>query len=121
MQIALRQRERVTLELKNGTSIQGVLIGMDFGMNAHLKDAKIKVKGKNRVKVQLLYIRGANINYVIFAHTLNLETILYETYGDKSINPEVEKDKKRAKEREEALRKQKRMIRLESTLKSVYS
>jgi small nuclear ribonucleoprotein (snRNP)-like protein len=36
-------REQVTIELKNGTVIQGTVIGVDATMNCHLKKAKVTV------------------------------------------------------------------------------
>jgi sRNA-binding regulator protein Hfq len=34
-------REQVTIELKNGTVIQGTVVGVDATMNCHLKKAKV--------------------------------------------------------------------------------
>jgi hypothetical protein len=36
-------REQVTIELKNGTVIQGTIVGVDATMNCHLKKAKVTV------------------------------------------------------------------------------
>jgi small nuclear ribonucleoprotein D1 len=36
-------REQVTIELKNGTVIQGTVIGVDATMNCHLKKVKVTV------------------------------------------------------------------------------
>ena len=36
-------REQVTIELKNGTVIQGTVVGVDATMNAHLKKCKMTV------------------------------------------------------------------------------
>jgi small nuclear ribonucleoprotein D1 len=36
-------REQVTIELKNGTVILGVVVGVDATMNVHLKKAKVTV------------------------------------------------------------------------------
>jgi small nuclear ribonucleoprotein D1 len=36
-------REQVTIELKNGTVIQGTVVGVDASMNCHLKKAKVTV------------------------------------------------------------------------------
>lgn len=36
-------REQVTIELKNGTVIQGTVVGVDATMNCHLKKAKLTV------------------------------------------------------------------------------
>lgn len=45
-------REQVTIELKNGTVIQGTVVGVDATMNCHLKKAKVTVY----VTVYLLYL-----------------------------------------------------------------
>lgn len=34
-------REQVTIELKNGTVVQGTVVGVDATMNCHLKKAKV--------------------------------------------------------------------------------
>ena len=34
-------REAVTIELKNGTAIQGTVVGVDASMNCHLKKVKV--------------------------------------------------------------------------------
>ena len=36
-------REQVTIELKNGTVVQGTIVGVDATMNCHLKKAKVTV------------------------------------------------------------------------------
>lgn len=41
-------REQVTIELKNGTVIQGTVVGVDATMNCHLKKAKVTVYVVNK-------------------------------------------------------------------------
>jgi small nuclear ribonucleoprotein D1 len=36
-------REQVTIELKNGSVVQGTVVGVDTTMNCHLRKAKITV------------------------------------------------------------------------------
>ena len=36
-------KEQVTIELKNGTVIQGTIVGVDATMNCHLRKAKVTV------------------------------------------------------------------------------
>lgn len=43
-------REQVTIELKNGTVIQGTVVGVDATMNCHLKKAKVTVYETKRCR-----------------------------------------------------------------------
>ena len=57
--------ETLSVTLKNGSVIQGNLIGSDVAMNMHLKSVKIALKGKNPVSMDALSIRGSNIRYIM--------------------------------------------------------
>ncbi|EMS64609.1 hypothetical protein TRIUR3_26470 [Triticum urartu] len=70
--------ETVTIELKNGTTVHGTIIGVDISMNTHLKTVKLTLKGKNPVTLDHLSVRGNNIRYYILPDSLNLETLLVE-------------------------------------------
>jgi len=39
--------EVVQVELKNGTVVHGMVIGVDVAMNMHLKGVKMTLKGRN--------------------------------------------------------------------------
>ena len=42
--------EVVTIELKNGTVVQGTISGVDISMNTFLKNVALTPKGKNQVR-----------------------------------------------------------------------
>ena len=70
--------ETVTIELKNGTVVQGTINGVDISMNTFLKNALLTPKGKNQVKYDTLSVRGSNIRYYILPDSLNLDTLLID-------------------------------------------
>ena len=57
--------ETLSVTLKNGSVIQGNLIGSDVSMNMHLKSVKVALKGKNPVSMDALSIRGNNVRYIM--------------------------------------------------------
>ena len=57
--------ETVTIELKNGTVVNGTVAGVDVSMNTHLKQVKMTLKGKDPVSLDTLSIRGSTIRYYI--------------------------------------------------------
>ncbi|OMJ85544.1 hypothetical protein SteCoe_13083 [Stentor coeruleus] len=70
--------ETVTIELKNGTVVQGTIIGVDINMNTHLKTVKLTLKKKNPILMDHLTIRGNNIRLFILPDSLPLETLLVD-------------------------------------------
>eukprot|EP00465_Bigelowiella_longifila_P010045 CAMPEP_0185254738 /NCGR_PEP_ID=MMETSP1359-20130426/3655_1 /TAXON_ID=552665 /ORGANISM="Bigelowiella longifila, Strain CCMP242" /LENGTH=135 /DNA_ID=CAMNT_0027838067 /DNA_START=35 /DNA_END=440 /DNA_ORIENTATION=- len=79
--------ETVTVELKNGTVVQGTISGVDMSMNTHLKIVKMTLKGKNPVHLDTLSIRGNNIRYFILPDSLNLDALLVEEVKKKKRLP----------------------------------
>ena len=76
--------ETVVIELKNGTVVQGTIVGVDIAMNTHLKSVKMTVKGRNPVNVDHLTIRGATIRHYVLSDSLPLDTLLIDdTVRDK--------------------------------------
>ena len=53
-------------------------VGVDNGMNTHLKAVKMTLKGRNAVQLDTLSIRGNNIRYYILPDSLNLDTLLVD-------------------------------------------
>eukprot|EP00429_Kryptoperidinium_foliaceum_P018398 CAMPEP_0176046690 /NCGR_PEP_ID=MMETSP0120_2-20121206/23185_1 /TAXON_ID=160619 /ORGANISM="Kryptoperidinium foliaceum, Strain CCMP 1326" /LENGTH=120 /DNA_ID=CAMNT_0017380103 /DNA_START=83 /DNA_END=443 /DNA_ORIENTATION=+ len=70
--------ETVTLELKNGTVVQGTITAVDMSMNTHLKQVKVTVRHKNPVNMSYLSIRGCNIRYFILPDTADLNYLLID-------------------------------------------
>lgn len=70
--------ETVIIELKNGTSVNGTITGVDVAMNTHLKAVKMTIKNRDPVQLDTLTIRGNNIRYYILPDSLPLETLLID-------------------------------------------
>lgn len=70
--------ETVTIELKNGTVIEGTITGMDVAMNTYLKSVKMTLKNKDPVQIDSLSVRGNTIRYFILSDSLNLDTLLVD-------------------------------------------
>ncbi|CAM6005913.1 unnamed protein product [Sphagnum balticum] len=70
--------ETVTIELKNGTQVQGTIVGVDIAMNTHLRNVKMTVKNRETVNLDSLSIRGNNIRYYILPDALPVDTLLIE-------------------------------------------
>mmetsp|Transcript_8920 Transcript_8920/g.25978 ORF Transcript_8920/g.25978 Transcript_8920/m.25978 type:complete len:118 (+) Transcript_8920:70-423(+) len=78
--------ETVTIELKNGTTCSGTILGVDVSMNTHLKSVKLTVKGRNPQTLDHLSIRGNTIRYYILPESLNLDALLVDDAPTKSMN-----------------------------------
>ena len=70
--------EKVTVELKNGTVIEGTISGVDIRMNIHMVNVKMVSFRKNPVMLELLTIRGSTVRYVILADSTPLDTYLVD-------------------------------------------
>jgi Small nuclear ribonucleoprotein (snRNP) homolog len=91
--------ETVTIELKNGTVVQGSIIGVDINMNTHLKTVKLTLKKKNPILMDHLTIRGNNIRLFILPDSLSLETLLVDDTArqqTKTAKPKVKPIPKQA-------------------------
>ncbi|GAA5883876.1 hypothetical protein JCM3774_003773 [Rhodotorula dairenensis] len=70
--------ETVTIELKNGTTVNGTITGVDPSMNTHLKKVKMTVRGREPQALDTLAIRGNNVRYFILPDSLPLDTLLID-------------------------------------------
>ncbi|EMR09156.1 small nuclear ribonucleoprotein Sm D1 [Pneumocystis murina B123] len=70
--------ETVSIELKNGTIVNGTIVAVDMQMNTHLKTVKMSVFHKDPVCLDTLSIRGNNIRYFILPDSLPLDTLLID-------------------------------------------
>ncbi|KTW26712.1 small nuclear ribonucleoprotein Sm D1 [Pneumocystis carinii B80] len=70
--------ETVSIELKNGTTVNGTIVAVDMQMNTHLKTVKMTVFNKNPASLDTLSIRGNNIRYFILPDSLPLDTLLID-------------------------------------------
>ena len=72
------KNERVTIELKNGTIIEGTITGVDMSMNTFMKKVKMTLKGKNPQVHDSLSVRGSTIRFYILPESLNLDSLLMD-------------------------------------------
>ncbi|VEU45076.1 unnamed protein product [Pseudo-nitzschia multistriata] len=80
-------REQVTIELKNGTVVQGTVVGVDATMNCHLKKAKVTVRGKNPTSYSTLSVRGSTMRAWLLPESLNLDALLVDDTPKKNTAP----------------------------------
>ncbi|EUD65387.1 small nuclear ribonucleoprotein D1 [Plasmodium inui San Antonio 1] len=101
--------ENVTIELKNGTLVTGIITGVDIRMNTHMKSVKVVIKNKNVgeynvntkqfLSLDHVTIRGNNIRYFILSDSLPLDTLLVDDTPKQKVSKNkdfVNKDKVKA-------------------------
>merc|ERR1739848_970707 len=72
----------VTIELKNGSSVQGTIQGADMMMNIHMVNVTLKTKrlrDGDSIKLEKFTVRGNTIRYVILPADVNLAQKIDET------------------------------------------
>jgi small nuclear ribonucleoprotein D1 len=74
------KKETVTIELKNGTIVNGSMASVDPSMNCHLTRVKMTMKGKSPDSLDSLSIRGSTIRYIILPDSINLDTLLVDDF-----------------------------------------
>ncbi|XP_049714268.1 small nuclear ribonucleoprotein Sm D1-like [Elephas maximus indicus] len=72
------RHETVTTELKNGVRDCGTITGVDVSMNTHPKSVKMTLRNREPVQLEMLSIRGNNIEYFILPDSLPLDTLLVD-------------------------------------------
>ncbi len=68
--------ERLTVELKDGSVVEGVVTGADSSMNIHLKKVKLVAKDHTRTELDNMTVRGNTIRYVLLPSHLPLDYML---------------------------------------------
>ncbi|KAF2433769.1 Sm-like ribonucleoprotein [Tothia fuscella] len=70
--------ETVTIELKNGTIINGTIASVSPQMNTALRTVKMTSRGRDPVSLDTINIRGSTIRYFILPDSLPLDTLLID-------------------------------------------
>ena len=78
--------ETVTIELKDGTSVTGTIMGVDVAMNTHLRAVKMTPKKREPITLDTLSIRGNNIRYIILPDSIPLDTLLIDDESHKKAS-----------------------------------
>lgn len=81
--------ETVSVEMKNGNTVSGTIVGVDMRMNTHLKTVKVQPKKKDPYNLDTLSIRGNQIRYYILPDSLPLDTLL----ADEVLSGKPKKEK----------------------------
>merc|ERR1711981_849622 len=91
----------VTIELKNGSSVQGTIQGADMMMNIHMTNVTLKTKklrDGDSIKLEKFTVRGNTIRYVILPSDVNLSQKIDETEQEalkRKHNPGTKEDTER--------------------------
>ncbi|KNH09450.1 hypothetical protein XU18_0135 [Perkinsela sp. CCAP 1560/4] len=84
--------ETVRLEMKDGSSITGTIVGVDTMMNTHLKGVKVTQKDGSSLELEQLTVRGNTIRYYQLPDSINLDAYLKNLtpnhrQGRKNVDP----------------------------------
>ncbi|OAL46094.1 Sm-like ribonucleo protein [Pyrenochaeta sp. DS3sAY3a] len=72
------QNETVTVELKNGTIVNGTIASVSPVMNVALRAVKYTPKSRDTVALDTLTVRGSTVRYIILPDSLPLDTLLID-------------------------------------------
>ena len=91
------KNETVTIELKDGTTVLGTIVGVDIKMNIHLKYVKLNLKGKVPVSLENYSIRGNRIRHLVLPDELPIDILLADNgrKHKKKTDKKVKKIKKK--------------------------
>lgn len=70
--------ETISIELKNGTLIYGILTKFDKSMNLYLKKVKKSFPYQKSIYFDFVSIRGSMVRYIILPDWINIDLILLE-------------------------------------------
>ena len=70
--------ESITIELKSGAVVYGILTKFDKSMNLFLKNVKKSISTQKSINFESISIRGSTIRYIILPEWFNLDLILIE-------------------------------------------
>ncbi|KAF2661627.1 Sm-like ribonucleoprotein [Lophiostoma macrostomum CBS 122681] len=72
------QNETVSIELKNGTIVNGTIASVSPKMNTALRAVKMTPRNRDTVTIDTMTVRGATIRYIILPDSLPLDTLLID-------------------------------------------
>ncbi|KAF3049998.1 Sm snRNP core protein Smd1 [Didymella pomorum] len=72
------QNETVTVELKNGTIVNGTITSVSPLMNVALRAVKYTPKNRDTVTLDTMTVRGSTVRYIILPDSLPLDTLLID-------------------------------------------
>lgn len=71
--------EIITIELKNGTFINGLIVEIDKNMNMYFKHAKRTQSRGKTILLDEISVRGNKIRYIVLPTWFNLDSIFIKT------------------------------------------
>lgn len=80
--------EKIVVELKDESAVEGVLVGADDSMNLELENATLyrrRLQGVKPVKTSYIYLSATFVRFVHFENYLNVLKVLSRTYRPKKL------------------------------------